>query len=181
MNLTLWDLWNQRISSSSRRYPRTKLLSSYFALHSFLGLLPLSFASRDSRQANPSSYKFSDGSTTVKTEDGFNVGLGSLLDGWDVYKGTGLRPLAHHVVKVLRDCRISRLEKVPGQLKIRDVGLHSQHYPITARTRTEAQKDPFFLFQDPFPTLQFLASEIQLSLPFSPSPLILFRLHVVLS
>ena len=46
-----------------------------------------------------------------------------------------------------------------------------------ARARTEAKPPSFirtlFLSQDPFPTLQFLDSEIQLSLPFSPSPLFL--------
>ena len=150
MNLTLWDLWNQRISSSSRRYPRTNLLSSYFATHSLLGLLPLSFASRDSRQANPSSYKFSDGSTTVKTEDGFNVGLGSLLDGWDVYKGTGLRPLAHHVVKVLRDCRISRLEKVPWSVKDTGRRVAFTTLPNYGSGPHRGTKGPFFFVSGPF-------------------------------
>ena len=83
----------------------------YFAMHSFLGLLPLSFASRNSRQADPSSYRFPDGTTTVKTKGDLNVCPGSLLDGWDVRKGTGVY-LAHLVVRVLM-VRISRLGEGP--------------------------------------------------------------------
>ena len=55
------------------------LLSSYFAMDSFFGIIPLSFASRYSCQTDPSSYSLSDG-TTIKTEDDFNVCLGSLLE-----------------------------------------------------------------------------------------------------
>jgi hypothetical protein len=78
MSLTLWGPVNwQQLEKVSKE----ESLSSYFAMHTFLGLLPLSFASRNARQADPSSYRFPDGTTMVKTEDGFNVRLGSLLDG----------------------------------------------------------------------------------------------------
>ena len=94
--------------------------------------------------------------------------LGSLLDGWDVCKGTGL-PLVHHVVKVLR-VRICRLEKVPWSVKDtgRQFRLLSQHYPIQGRLAWQSFIRTLFLLQDSFLTLQFLASEIQLSLLFQP-------------
>ena len=123
IQLTLWNLWNQWISSL-RRYRKKIFL--YLISH---------WQRRDSRQADPLSYRFPDGTTMVKTEDGFSVCLGSLLDGWDVCKATRLRTLVCHVVKVLRIFRIWRLEKVPWSVKDtgRQFGLLSQHYPIQGR------------------------------------------------
>lgn len=62
-------------------------------------------------------------------------------------KGSGLRHLAHHVVKALMVFRISRLEKVPWSVK--DTGRRlSQHYPIQDgcphRGKAKLYKDPFF-------------------------------------
>ena len=180
---TLWNSWNQQISSSSRKYPKENFSILILQCMAFFWAIAVILCKK---KADPSSYRFPDGTTMVKTEDGFNVCLGLLLDGWDVCKGTGLRPLADHVVKALEVLRISRLEKVPWSIKDtgRQFGLLSQHYPIQDgcphRGKAKLYKDPFWL-QDPFLTLKFLASEVLLSLPFSPSPLILSRLHVVVS
>ena len=126
-------------------------------MHRFFGLLRLSFSSGNARQVDFSSYRFP-GVTMVKTEDDFNVCLGLLLVGWDVRKGTGLRPLAHHVVKVLED--FSNFQAWEGpivKLKIRDVGSEcyiTQFRTAPSRARTEAFKDPFLL-QDLFPLFSF--------------------------
>ena len=95
--LTLWYLWNQWISNSSRRYPKKivfYLATSRHSLTKFTGPFAVILCKRFSSRC-PSSYRFPEGTTMVNTEDDFNVCLGMLLDGWDVCKGTGFRPLWH--------------------------------------------------------------------------------------
>ena len=134
MILTLWDLWNQQTSSSSSRryYPKKIFLSPYFATHRFFWAIAVSFASESFRQADFSSYRFPDVTmvkTEVKTEGDFNVCLGSLLDGWDVHKRTGLRPPACRQ-GTLKVFLTSRLEKVPWSVKDTGRRIRLVHYPI---------------------------------------------------